>query len=129
MSPVASDKTPPPRSQARRSMRGLLALKVLVIAMGVTILAGFAAIVAVLVDRATDGESASAGPREFALALPPGAVVEDSQLDGALALIRVALPDGAWMLYLVDMNSGATRGVARLTPGDPADGAIPSEAP
>lgn len=87
------------------------ALKTLVIVMGIAIVAGTAVLVTLIVERggrlAADGPSAStaAPPVSGRLALPAGARVLETRLDGARIALRAALADGTQALFIFDAAS------------------------
>jgi hypothetical protein len=102
------------------------ALKALVIIMGVLIVVGTVALVAILISRvggrvatgpAATGPAAPAkGFGTASIALPNGAVVQAMQGVGPHALVQVALPDGSHQLLVLDPGSGTLRGTIELRP-------------
>jgi hypothetical protein len=100
----------------------LRVLKVLVVVMGVMLVVGFAALVAVLAGRLSRGGPAISGSRPIAAApldLPAGARIETIGVGvGAERLVlAVVLPDGARELVIVDIASGRRLGSIPLRTG------------
>lgn len=100
-------------------MVGLRALKVLVAVMGALIVAGTVALVALIVQRAGGGLSASAptGPRaEFSLGQPPGTRVLGLAGAGERLALWVSRPDGGGHRVLfLDPRTGRVLGEARAS--------------
>jgi hypothetical protein len=92
------------------------ALKTLVVVMGVAILIGASALVTLIVERGTrlaavpPGEQAATADsgvvREHKLALPTGARVVETRLDGGRILLRATLAGGGEALFVFDAASG-----------------------
>ena len=96
------------------------ALKVLVIAMGIAILIATTVLVTVIIQRgtrlasgegvATPGGSTSAMSTAGSvtkLALPPGAAVRETRLDGDRLVLRARLEDGREAVFLFAVETGA----------------------
>lgn len=90
------------------------ALKALVIGMGVLIAAGLAVVVVTVANRALDGERP---PTKAALALPDGAEVLETVLDGDRIALRLRLADGAEAIHVFDLATGRRVATARIGGG------------
>lgn len=99
------------------------ALKILVVAMGVMLVAGIVALGFGIAYRIHHPQTASSAtvhapiaphgmPR--AVTLPSGARVISTQSDGDRVMVRLALADGGEELLLLDWRSGATLGALTL---------------
>lgn len=102
-------------------------LKALVIFMGVLIVLGIMAVGYGLYLKAGGGKSATpasvparpAGPAELAVKLAPGeSIVDVSYPDDRVAL-RLARPDGAERLLLIDARTGEILSTIRIEPATP----------
>jgi len=94
-------------------MPSLRALKILVVVMGIMLVVGLAALVAVIAGRVSRGPSAISGPRPVAAApldLPPGARIETIGVGAERLVLAVVLPDGDRELVIVDITSGRRLG-------------------
>ena len=87
------------------------ALKALVIGMGVLIAAGLITVVVTIANRTLDGDRP---PTEAALALPPGAEVLETALDGDRIALRLRLPGGAQAIHVFDLATGRRVAAARI---------------
>jgi hypothetical protein len=93
------------------------ALKVLVAVMGVLLLGGTVALVALVVARVQRGPAPAAvapGPRHVEALLPAGGHIVATELAGDRLLVRVALADGTERLLLFDARTGAAVAVLDL---------------
>jgi hypothetical protein len=96
------------------------ALKVLVIVLGILLIGGVVALVAMIVARSgtTLPRPAAAPPRgvpyEAAVDRPPGARIVDTQAEGPHLVVTIALPDGRQQILLLDLASGARLGTIEL---------------
>ncbi len=90
------------------------ALKALVIGMGVLIAAGLITVVVTIADRTLDG---GGPPTEAALAIPPGAEVLETALDGGRIALRLRLPGGAQAIHVFDLATGERVATARVDGG------------
>ena len=89
------------------------ALKGLVIGMAALIVAGLAVILVTIVNRTMDGGA----PTEAALALPEGAAVLETALDGGRVALRLRLADGTTAIHVFDLATGRRLAVARIPGG------------
>ena len=89
------------------------ALKVLVIVMGALIVAGVVTIAVTIANRA----SAPEGATEVALALPAGAEVLETALDGKRIALRLRLADGSEAVHVYDLATGERRAALRIGTG------------
>ena len=96
------------------------ALKILVVAMGVMLVVGFAAVVAVIAGRVSRGGPAAMAAHGFAappIDIPRGARIEAMTTAGGDRLIlALALPDGGRQLVLIDLAKGVRLGTIELHP-------------
>ena len=90
------------------------ALKALVIGMGVLIVVGLIVVVVTIANRTLDGERP---PTEAALALPDGAEVLETALDGNRVALRLRLADGAEAIHVFDLATGRRVATARIDGG------------
>ena len=90
------------------------ALKALVIGMGVLIAAGLITVVVTIANRTLDG---GGPPSEAALAIPPGAEVLETALDGDRIALRLRLPGGAQAIHVFDLATGGRVATARVDGG------------
>lgn len=94
------------------------ALKILVTVMGVVIVVGFGAVIAVVAGRIARREPARAVPA-FAggtIAVPAGARVEAMTASADRLILDLALPDGAHRIIILDSATGARLGTIDLRP-------------
>src|SRR5579863_8553539 len=92
------------------------ALKALVVAMGVLLVGGTAALIVAIVDRASHRTPAPSG-RGFdpvAVDLPLGARILASEVAGDRILVRIGLADGSEQLIVIDLRNGARLGTVDL---------------
>src|SRR5690349_17585088 len=95
------------------------ALKILVVVMGVMLIVGFAALIAVVVGRVSRGGGTPAGFREFASApidIPRGARIEAMTAGADRLILALLLPDGRRQLVVIDLAKGARLGTIELRP-------------
>jgi hypothetical protein len=98
-----------------KEMRGL---KILVVVMGVMLVVGFAALVAVIAGRVSSrGGSAPTIPRAFAPAVIE--IPRDSRIEAITAgpdrlVLGLALPTGGRQLVVIDLATGARLGTIEL---------------
>ena len=90
------------------------ALKALVIGMGVLIAAGLAVVVVTVANRTLDGGKP---PTEATLALPTGAEVLETALDGDRVALRLRLADGTTAIHVFDLATGRRLATARIGGG------------
>ena len=88
------------------------ALKTVVVVMGIMLIGGFAALVAVIVGRL----SHSGTPRSFATAIeiPRGARIEAMASASDRLVLDIVLPEGGRQLLVVDLTTGARLGIVEL---------------
>ncbi len=100
-------------------------LKALVIGMAILIVVGTAVIAVTLARRSgadgaadggADGGPAAGGP--WRIALPAGARVIETALDGDRVALRIALPNGAERVVIIDVRTGRRLGTLDLAPED-----------
>ena len=82
--------------------------------MGVLIAAGLITVVVTIANRTLDGDRP---PTEAALALPPGAEVLETALDGDRIALRLRLPGGAQAIHVFDLATGRRMATARIDGG------------
>ena len=94
------------------------ALKTLVIGMAVLIFACVVVLIVGIVEKAGefDGEppAEAAGFQEAWIALPTGATVEETHLEGDRILVRLKLADGTARLIVVSAATGKQTGTINL---------------
>jgi Family of unknown function (DUF6476) len=93
------------------------ALKILVVVMGVMLIVGFAALVAVIAGRVSRGGPASTAARAFAnpsIDIPRDARIEAMTLGPDRLVIALALPDGGRQLLVIDLATGIRLGTIQL---------------
>ena len=101
-------------------MPSLRVLKVLVVIMGIMLVFGFAALVAVIAGRLSRGPPATSGARPIAAApldLSAGARIETIGVGAERLVLAVVLPDGTRELVIVDIASGRRLGSIPLRTG------------
>ena len=89
------------------------ALKGLVIVMGALIVAGLVTVVVTIANRTVDGGAAT----EAAFALPAGAEVLETALDGGRIALRLRLADGTAAIHVFDLATGRRAAIARIEGG------------
>jgi uncharacterized protein DUF6476 len=95
------------------------ALKILVVVMGVMLIVGFAALVAVIAGRVSRGGASSPAVRVFAgpaIDIPRGARIEAMTAGSDRVILALALPEGGRQLLVIDLASGARLGTIELHP-------------
>lgn len=82
------------------------ALKILVVAMGVLLVAGTAALVMAVVERVNHRPTSTSAtvPSAATIELPPGAHVIATQATGERLVVRVGLPGGSEEVLIFDLN-------------------------
>jgi hypothetical protein len=97
------------------------ALKILVIVLGVLLVGGVVALIAMIVSRGGAGTPRPAAARgaayDAAIDLPSGARIISTQPDGARLVVMLALADGRRQILLLDLASGARLGTIELRAG------------
>jgi hypothetical protein len=89
-------------------------LKTLVIGMGIAVLIGATVVVATIIQR---GAGLGGEPARSSIALPAGARVVESRIEGGRILLRLRLADGAERLLVNDARTGRPIAVHDLVPG------------
>lgn len=81
-------------------------LKALVIGMGVLIIAGIGVVAVTLVSRMGGTQSASPVPSATAgrIALPTGARIAETHVDGKTVVLRLSMPDGSSRIALYETS-------------------------
>jgi len=97
------------------SQRNIRAIKAAVYIMGVLIVIGMVALVAAIIIKAERGKTAAAGLGDLKLAVPAGASITGSHLDGDRLIIDIASPQGGEVV-IVDVRKGKVLGRVKLTP-------------
>ena len=95
------------------------ALKVLVVVMGVMLIVGFAALVAVIAGRVSRGGAPNAATRVFSsptIDIPRGARIEAMTSAPDRLILALVLPEGGRQLLVIDLASGARLGTIELHP-------------
>ena len=94
------------------------ALKALVIGMAVLIFAGVVVLIVGVIDKAgeLDGEAPApnAGFNTKSIALPPGATIQETRLDGQRILVRLVMADGTARLIVISTATGEQLGTIDL---------------
>ena len=93
------------------------ALKILVVVMGVMILVGVAALIAIIAGRLSRGGSGTASSPPFAaspIELPAGARIEAMSVGTDRLVLDIVLPDGARQLVIIDLATGRRLGAIPL---------------
>jgi Family of unknown function (DUF6476) len=93
------------------------ALKILVVVMGVMLVVGFAALVAVITGRASRGGPTATAAHEFAAApidIPRGARIEAITAGPDRLIVALALPEGGRQLVVIDLTKGVRLGTIEL---------------
>jgi len=93
----------------------LRALKIAVVVMGIMLVVGFAAMVAVIAGRLSRGPPVPSASRAPApLEIPAGARIEAIGVGADRFALVVALPEGTREVIIVDIGSGRPLGVIPL---------------
>jgi hypothetical protein len=95
------------------------ALKVLVVVMGVMLIVGFAALVAVIAGRISRGGPSPPTARVFAgpsIDIPRGARIEAMTAGPDRLILALTLPEGGRQLLVIDLATGARFGTIELHP-------------
>ena len=95
------------------------ALKLLVIVMGVMLIVGFAALVAVIAGRVSRGGPAATAAHGFAappIDIPRGARIEAMTAGPDRLILALALPEGEKQLVVIDLTTGVRLGTIELHP-------------
>jgi hypothetical protein len=95
------------------------ALKIMVVVMGVMLVVGFAALVAVIAGRVSRGGSNTTAAHEFAAApidVPRGARIEAMTAGPDRLILALALPEGGRQLVVIDLVKGVRLGTIELHP-------------
>jgi len=92
------------------------ALKILVVVMGVMLVVGFAALVAVIVGRVSRGPAATAahGFGSPAIDIPRGAHIEAMTAGSDRLILALELPEGGRQLVVIDLATGSRLGTIEL---------------
>ncbi len=112
---------------AGRVTKFMRTLKALVIGMGILIVAGTAVIAVMIARRGADGAagdntaSGGASTTPAKIALPAGARVIETALDGDRIALRIVLTGGGERVMIIDARTGRRIGAVDLMPG-PRDG-------
>jgi hypothetical protein len=97
----------------------LRALKIAVVVMGVMLVAGFAALILVIVGRVAHRGAGASSDRPFpstAIEIPGGARIEAMTTAPNRLILDLVLPDGERQLVIIDLASGARLGTIELRP-------------
>jgi hypothetical protein len=97
-------------------MRGL---GIFVVVMGVVLVVGFGAVIAVIAGRMSRGGPSANAERPFptaAIDIPHGARIEAMTAAPDRLILELALPDGERRLVVVDLATGARLGTIELRP-------------
>jgi hypothetical protein len=96
----------------------LRALKILVVVMGVMLVGGFAALVAVIAGRVSRGPSATGvhALAGMAIDIPRGARIEAMTAVSDRLILALVLPEGQRQLLVIDLAKGARLGTIELHP-------------
>jgi hypothetical protein len=95
------------------------ALRVLVIVMGVMLVGGFAALVALIAGRISHGGPAATAPHGFAappIDIPRGARIEAMTAAPDRLILALALLEGGRQLVVIDLTKGVRLGTIELHP-------------
>jgi hypothetical protein len=100
------------------------ALKILVAVLGILLVGGIVALIAMLMTRGTPTTTprpSAALPHgsayDVAIDVPAGARIVSAQPDGSRLVVILALPDGRQQILLLDLASGARLGTIELHGG------------
>ncbi|HXC89421.1 MAG TPA: DUF6476 family protein [Stellaceae bacterium] len=95
------------------------ALTIFVVAMGIVLVVGFGAVVAVIAGRMSRGAPTASADHPFpttAVEIPRGAWVEAMTTAPNRLILDLVLPDGERRLVVLDLGSGARLGTIELRP-------------
>jgi hypothetical protein len=96
------------------------ALKILVVVMGIMLVVGFAALIAIVAGRMSRGGSApAAAARPFgsrAIEIPRGSHIEAMTAGPDRLVLVLSLSDGGQQLLIIDMATGSRLGTIELQP-------------
>jgi Family of unknown function (DUF6476) len=93
------------------------ALRILVVVMGVVLIIGFAALVAVIAGRVSRGRPAPTAAHAFSgqiIEIPPGARIEAMTAGPDRLILALTLPEGGRQLLIIDLATGARLGTIEL---------------
>ncbi|HYZ39345.1 MAG TPA: DUF6476 family protein [Stellaceae bacterium] len=93
------------------------ALKIIVVVMGVMIIAGFVALVAIIAGRVSRGGPAATAARALSgrpIELPRGARIEAMTAGPDRLVLGLELPQGDRQLLIIDLRTGARLGTIEL---------------
>ena len=93
------------------------ALKILVVVMGIMLVVGFAALVAVIAGRVSrgGGQPISRVFADRAIDIPRGAHIEAMTTTPERLILALALPEGGREILIIDLATGARLGRIELT--------------
>ena len=89
-------------------------LKILVVAMGIMLVGGFALLVAIVAGKLLRGDNT---PRSFAnttIDIPPGARLGAMTTGTGRLVLELVLPDGGHQFVFIDLTTGARLGTIEL---------------
>lgn len=95
------------------------ALKVLVVVMGVMLVVGFAALVAIIAGRVSRGGPAATAAHGFAapaIDIPRGARIEAMTAWSDRLILALELPEGGRQLVVINLATGTRLGTIQLHP-------------
>ena len=95
------------------------ALKILVVVMGVMLVVGFAALIAVIAGRVSRGGPSPVAARGFfgsSIEIPLGARIEAMTAGPDRVIVALMLPGGGRQLLVIDLATGARIGSIELHP-------------
>ena len=95
------------------------ALKILVVVMGVMLIVGFAALIAVIAGRVSRGGPSPATACVFAgpsIDIPRGARIEAMTAGPDRLILALTLPEGGRQLLVIDLATGTRLGTIELHP-------------
>jgi hypothetical protein len=93
------------------------ALKILVVVLGIMLIVGFAALIAVIAGRLSRSGPAANAPRAIAAAaidIPRGARIEAMTAGADRVVLGLVLPEGGRQLLIIDLATGARLGAIEL---------------
>lgn len=92
------------------------ALKILVVVMGVMLVVGFAALIAIIAGRMSRGPAAAAahGFGSPAIEIPRGARIEAMTAGSGRLILALDLPGGERQLLIIDLAKGVRLGTIEL---------------